>query len=69
MSASGKPGTSESQPPPRKVGSLGAVRSDWDEIFSEIEAESETPALPRPPAGAKIDVLILGATGVGSFEC
>ena len=40
------------------------VRSDWDEVFAELEAEIGT----RPPRALhaeKADVLLLGATGAG----
>ena len=42
------------------------ARSDWDEIFGEIEPDPDLPAPPSVPAGLpdpRIDILILGATG------
>eukprot|EP00439_Symbiodinium_sp_Y106_P076913 s2218_g15.t7 len=47
--------------------------SDWDEIFGEIEPDPDLPAPPSVPAGLpdpRIDILILGATGItGTLAC
>ena len=46
-----------------QISGIGSPRSDWDDIFAEIEVDAVDAVDDAPPLGQRAELLLMGATG------